>query len=450
MRRKRSSGPTQLRASVIAVGDELLNGFIINTNAAWLGRALAEVGVSVVAGTTVGDDVEAIAAAIADAAERVDVVVVSGGLGPTSDDRTRAGLAKAAGVDLLRHAEAEDALRTHLSRQGREPLPQHLVQVDLPAGATPLTNSAGSAPGIRMAVGTALVFALPGPPRELHAVAESGMLPELRRRGGVVRTRSLRTALIPESEVAALVAPIETAHPHVTVAYLAAPAEVVVRLTVSGVDQSAIDDAVDAAAEDVREALGDAVVGNADQTLAQAVVGLLAKADRTVAVAESLTGGAVAASLTDVVGASTVLRGGVVAYTVDAKRDVLGVDAQLLADHGPVHAGVARDMAQQARERFGADYGLATTGVAGPDPHAGAPVGLVHVAVAGPFSSVHVELHLHGDRDSIRRQSVVHALDLLRRTVLGLPPHRRSTDSAVGPAGAESVDDAERGTTPVP
>lgn len=427
MSRRRATSTTPLTVTVVAVGDELLNGFVVNTNAAWLGRALADVGVMVKGAATVGDDVGAIAAAVREAAALTDIVVVSGGLGPTSDDRTRAGLAEAAGVDLLRHGEAEDALRLQLARQGREPLPQHLVQVDLPAGAMPMANSAGSAPGIRMMIDRAVIYALPGPPRELQAVATAEMLPELRRRGGIVRTRSLRTALVPESEVAALVAPTEVSHPNVAVAYLAAPAEVVVRLTAYGKDQRQVDDAVDAASEDVREALGDVVVGDADQTLAQAVVGLLAKADRSVAVAESLTGGAVAAALTDVVGSSAVLRGGVVAYTVDAKREVLGVDGELLAEHGPVHAGVARQMAAGARDRFGADYGVATTGVAGPDPHEGASVGLVHVAVAGPFTTVAIELHLHGDRDVIRRQSVVYALDLVRRTVLGLPPHRRAS-----------------------
>jgi nicotinamide-nucleotide amidase len=407
---------------VLAVGDELLNGFIVNTNAAWLGRALTDAGCVITRSSAVGDDVEGIAQAITEALPRCDVIVISGGLGPTNDDRTRAALALLSGVELARDADAEEALRAHLARQGREPLAQHLVQVDLPRGSTALPNPVGTAPGIRMTVEGRLVVALPGPPSELRAVATGSLLPELRRRGGAVRVRSLRTALLPESEVAALVAPLEAAHPEVTVAYLAAPGEVVVRLLATGADEKTLGHRLDDAAEDVREALGDAVVGDADLTLAQAVLGLLAKADRTVAVAESLTGGGVAAALTDVPGASVVLRGGVVAYSTDAKREVLGVDAGLLADHGPVHPGVAREMAARVKERFGADYGVGTTGVAGPDPQDGRPVGLVHVAVAGPSRTVAVELHLHGDREAIRRQTVVQALDLLRRTVLGLPP----------------------------
>lgn len=424
MSRKKAGPPRPQRATVIAVGDELLTGFILNTNAAWLGRALAGVGCAVVHAHTVGDSVEAIAATITAAIQGSDVVVISGGLGPTPDDRTRAGLAKAAGVELASHAEAEQALREHLHRQGRQPSAQHLVQVDLPEGSTPLPNPAGTAPGVKMVVGGVLVMALPGPPSELRAVAQGSLLPELRKRGGVVRTKSLRTALLPESEVAALVGPIEAKHPEVAVAYLAAPAEVVVRLTASGADEQALGAIVDEASEDVREVLGDAVVGDADLSLAQAVVGLLAKAARTVAVAESLTGGSVASAITDVPGASVVLRGGVVSYSTESKRDVLGVDADLLDREGPVHAGVAREMAARARELFGADYGVGTTGVAGPDPQGERPVGLVHVAVVGPSSTISVELHLHGDREAIRRQSVVQALDLLRRTVLGLPPRK--------------------------
>jgi nicotinamide-nucleotide amidase len=411
-----------LRAAVIAVGDELLNGFIINTNAAWLGRALVDAGCVVVRSAAVGDDPEAIAAALAEAWADAEVIVVSGGLGPTSDDRTRTALSAWTGAPLRRDEGAESMLRAHLARQGREPLAQHLVQVDLPEGASALPNPVGTAPGIRMVRDGRLVVALPGPPAELRAVAEGSLLPELKRRGGSVRTRSLRTALLPESEVAALVEPLEARHPDVSVAYLAAPGEVVVRLVASGADEASLGRRLDEAAEDVREALGDAVVGDADLSLAQAVVGLLAKADRTVAVAESLTGGGVAASVTDVPGSSVVLRGGVVAYSTSSKHEVLGVDAALLAEHGPVHAGVAREMASRVRELFGADYGVGTTGVAGPDPSGDRPVGLVHVAVAGPSRTVAVELHLHGDREAIRRQTVVQAMDLLRRTVLGLPP----------------------------
>jgi nicotinamide-nucleotide amidase len=420
MARRRPAGPQRL--VVIAVGDELLNGFVVNSNAAWLGRCAADAGAQVVEALTVRDDAATIARAVTEACAIADVVVLSGGLGPTSDDRTREGLAVAAGVPIELNAAAEAVLRDLLDRQGRIATAELLRQVELPQGATPIPNSAGSAPGVRLQIDGTVVIALPGPPRELRAVAEAGLVPELRSRRGSLVTLSLRTALLPESEVAALVGPLEPRHPEVAVAYLAAPAEVVVRLSASGADPDELGAVIDRAAEDVREVLGDAVVGDADRSLAEEVVGLLARVGRTVAVAESLTGGAVAAAFTDVPGASEVLRGGVVAYATASKASVLGVDETLLAEHGPVHAGVAREMAVRVREMFGADYGVATTGVAGPDPQGDVPVGVVHVAVAGPRAVTAVRRQLHGDRDVIRRQVTVAALDLVRRGVLGLPP----------------------------
>jgi len=422
-KRAKSTGVPQ-QVCIVAVGDELLNGFVVNTNAAWLGQRMSQIGVQVNCGRTVSDDEAVIVAAIRDALTTSDAVIVSGGLGPTSDDRTRHALAALAGVELVRDARAEGVLRERIEAQGRTVSAQHLTQVDLPAGAFAIANSAGTAPGIRMSIDDHVVYAVPGPPHEMRAVVEAGVVPDLvRRRRSFVVTRSLRTTLIPESEVAALIAPLEIRHPGVRVAYLSSPAEVVVRMTATGDDDARVTSLVESASEDAREALGDAVVGDAAHTLAQAVVGLLAAAGRSVAVAESLTGGAVASAITDVPGSSAMLKGGMVVYATESKEKVLGVDADLLALHGPVHAGVARQMAQRVREQFSADLGIGTTGVAGPDEQNGVPVGTVHVAIAGANSVTDVTLHLHGDRDTIRRQSVVHALDLLRRTVLGLPPH---------------------------
>jgi len=423
--RKRDRSGVPLQVCVVAVGDELLNGFVVNTNAAWLGQRMSQIGVQVNAGRIVADDEIAIAASVREALTTSDAVIVTGGLGPTSDDRTRHALALLAEVELVRDVRAESVLRERLEAQGRTASVQHLTQVDLPAGAAAIPNSAGTAPGIRMSIGDHVIYAVPGPPHEMRAVVDAGVVNDLvRRRRSFVLTYSLRTALIPESEVAAMIAPLEVRHTGVRVAYLASPAEVVVRMTATGDDDARVTALVDAASEDAREVLGDAVVGEASQTLAQAVVGLMAAAGRTVAVAESLTGGAIAAAITDVPGSSAMLKGGIVAYATEAKEDVLGVDVDLVALHGPVHPAVARAMAEAVRARFMCDYGIGTTGVAGPTEQNGKPVGTVHVAVAGPHHVVDVSLHLHGDRDTIRRQTVVQALDLLRRTVLGLPPRK--------------------------
>ena len=421
--RKSAKSKVPLTVCVIAVGDELLSGFKVNTNSSWIGQRLGELGIDVTAGRVVSDQVDVIAEAIADGLKQCQAVIVTGGLGPTCDDVTRAGLAMFAGVEVARDARAEAALRARFEQINRPILDTHLVQVDLPVGSSSIPNSVGSAPGVRMNFDDHVVYLVPGPPREMQAVMETGVVPDLvRRRSHFAVTKSLRTALLPETEVAALIADWASAHPEIAIAYLPSPAEVVVRLSTTGDDTKAVSTVLDAAAEDVREILGDAVVGEASQTLAQSVVALLTAAGRTVAVAESLTGGLIAAAMTDVPGSSAVLQGGVVSYSTQSKHDLLGVESALLEVHGPVHSGVAREMAEGVRERFQADLGLATTGVAGPAEQDGKPVGTLHLAIASATSEVDVTVHLRGDRTTIRRQSVVHALDLLRRTILGLPP----------------------------
>ncbi len=291
--RRRGAGPA-LSVGIVAIGDELLSGFKVDTNSAWIGQRLAEIGVPVVHRACAGDGVDQIAQAVGDALQRATAVIVTGGLGPTIDDRTREGIAQFAKVRCARDPRAEDLVRTRLASVGREVRESHLLQADLPQGAVALANAVGIAPGFKLSVKDALIFSVPGPPREMQAVVEAGVVPELlRRRTSMTATRSMRTALVPETAVAAVVEPMLQAHPEVAVAYLPSPAEVVVRLSVITDDErNGGTDAVahlEEAAEEVREALGDVVVGDAAHSLEEAVVTLLANAGRTVAVAESLT-----------------------------------------------------------------------------------------------------------------------------------------------------------------
>jgi nicotinamide-nucleotide amidase len=298
--------------------------------------------------------------------------------------------------------------------------PATAVQADLPAGARALDNPVGSAPGVLVEVGPAVVLAVPGVPRELEAMVAGGVLPELRARAGLppaVATRQLRVAVLGESLVAERLTALESALPEgVRLAYLAAPGDVRVRFT--GLDVPLLESLRERAAV----LLGDVVSGYDDETLPRTLLRLLLERRATVATAESLTGGAVAATLVDVPGISAVFRGGVVAYATDLKTALLDVPASGLAATGAVHEDVARAMAVGVRERLGADWGLATTGVAGPDPQDGVAAGTVVVAVAGPHEGdVAVRrLELRGDRASVRALSVVHVLDLLRRRLQGL------------------------------
>ena len=405
-----------LRSAVVAVGEELLLGDVVNGNAAWLGGVLAASGAPVVHSSAVGDDVDRIVTALRRAAEDADVVLVTGGLGPTSDDLTRDALAALAGVPLDRQPRLEQQLRDRFASFGYDMPDQVLRQADVPRGAAALDNPVGTAPGLRLEVDGRLVFALPGPPHELAAVAGAAVLPEIAERSGTTLvTRTLHCAGAGESDVAARVEQALTVPDGVVLAYLAGSGIVRVRLSAAGATPAEAHALLDPLVEVAAAALGDTVFGRDDDTLAGVVLARLRAQGATVAVAESLTAGLLGAALTSVPGASAAFRGGVLAYATDLKQALAGVPGPLLAAHGAVSAQIAGAMAAGVRERLGATYGVALTGVAGPDEQEGQPVGTVHVAVTGPEGAAVRSLRLPGDRDRVRALSVTTALDLLRR-----------------------------------
>ena len=409
-----------LRSAVVAVGDELLLGDIVNGNAAWLGERLAAAGAPVVHSSMVGDDVERIAAAVRRALEDAQVVLVTGGLGPTSDDVTRDAVAAVAGVPLVRSPELEQSLRERFAAYRYEMPAAVLRQADVPVGATPLDNPVGSAPGLRVEVGDALVFALPGPPHELAAVATGGVLAEVATRSGAVGlTRTLHCAGRGESEVAEIVERTLDLPPGVDLAYLAGGAVVRVRLTTVAPTQEQADAVRAPLVDALAEALGSTVFGRDGDTLPAVVLRRLVAAGETVAVAESLTGGLLGAALTELPGSSAAFRGGLLVYATDTKAALAGVPDDVLATDGAVSDETARALARGARERLGATWGVGVTGVAGPEAQEGKPVGTVHVAVDGPTGVRSVTRRLPGDRQRVRLLAVTGALDLLRRQ---LPP----------------------------
>ncbi len=405
--------PGRVGGAVVAVGDELLLGDIVNSNAAELGQALAGVGVPVVHSAMVGDDVDRLVTALRRGLQDAEVVVVTGGLGPTSDDLTRDALALVAGVPLERDLAIEQELRERFAAYGA-PMPLDVLrQADVPSGATPLANAAGTAPGLRLEVDGRLVFALPGPPHELRTVLRAHVLPELARRTGtVVTTRTLRCAGVGESAVAEVVERTVQVPEGVDLAYLAGGGIVRVRFTTAG-DPGVLEPIVTACAA----ALGNAVWGRDDDTLPGVVAARLRARGETVATAESLTGGSLGAALTELPGSSATYRGGLVVYATDSKASVADVPADVLAAHGAVSAQAAEALALGARQRLAADWGVATTGVAGPEPQEEQPVGTVHLAVAGPSGTTVRSVRLPGDRDRVRLLAVTGALDLLRRSL---------------------------------
>ena len=423
-----------MRVELVTIGDELLLGDTVNGNAAYLGRRLAEHGLEVTRSVVVGDELDTIVRALTEALSRADAVIATGGLGPTYDDLTRDALAKAAGVALVRNADLERRLRDRVAAAGREIQPMALRMADVPEGAGILTNSAGSAAGLRVELEGGVVYALPGVPFEMRTMAEEVVLPELAGEHRVAR-RTLRTAGLWESVVATRLAPVE-AMDGVRLAYLPDPAEVRIRISATvdtaggspgdGRDAAAL---LDEAERRARDLLGDAVYGTDEQTLDRVVHGLLAERSATVATAESLTGGLIGAELTRMPGSSATYLGGMVTYATALKQGMLGVPAELLERHGAVHPDVAAAMAAGVRERLGATYGVAVTGVAGPEPQDGQAVGTVFVAVAAADREPRViapSLPVPGTgpeaRGVIRRMTVVHALEQLRRVILGLGP----------------------------
>jgi nicotinamide-nucleotide amidase len=404
-----------VRSAVVAVGEELLLGDIVNGNAAWLGAQLAAVGAPVVHSCMVGDDVDRIVTAVRRALDDADVVLLTGGLGPTVDDLTRDAVARVLGVPLERDPAIEQALRDRFAAYGYPLPPAALRQADVPRGATPLDNPVGSAPGLRAELGEQLVVALPGPPHELAAVATEVLAELAARSGQVVVTRTLHCAGLGETQVAELVQGAIAVPEGVALAYLAGGGVVRVRLTTSAATDADADlllaPLVDAAAG----ALGDAVFGRDAESLAGVVLARLCAAGATVAVAESLTGGLLGAALTDLPGSSAAFRGGLQVYATDLKTALAGVPVEVLAEHGAVSEPTAAALAVGARDRLTATYGLSVTGVAGPDEQEVKPAGTLHVGLAGPQGVRTRTMRLPGDRARVRLLAVTAALDLLRR-----------------------------------
>jgi nicotinamide-nucleotide amidase len=373
----------------------------------------------------VGDNVDRIVDALRLAGSRSDVVLVTGGLGPTQDDITRDALGVLLGVRMVRHPELEGMLREKFRSFGRRDMPEsNLRQADVPDGARYITPDRGTAPGLAAELpGGARVYAVPGVPEEMVEMMEGTILPELASASGsgVVRSRILRCAGIGESALAERVDDLFSASANPTIAFLASSGEVKVRITAKAASASEADRLIEPVAEEVRRRLGDEVFSSEDESLEQAVVRLLAASGKRLACAESITGGGIGARITSVPGASGVFVGSAVVYVNEAKMGVLGVSAETLEGPGPVSEECAREMAAGARRVFGSDLGLALTGAAGPEPHGGAPPGTIWIALEGDDVAHARGFQVPGERDRVRRWAGQAALDLLRRFLEGRP-----------------------------
>jgi nicotinamide-nucleotide amidase len=410
---------------VVTIGTELVLGQTIDTNAAYLARACAAIGARVVRKTSVPDEPALIRDALAGALGRTGVVVTSGGLGPTRDDRTKDVVADLFGVPLVTDDESLARLEARWRRLGRPgAMPEaNRTQAQHPAGATILPNPRGSAPGIWLEGPPGLVVMLPGVPHEFRGLADEEVVPRLAARWGegrVTRSRTLRTTGIPESQLADLVGPLEDTLSPATLAYLPSFDGVDLRLTAWRMPPAEADAALARAAARLRDAVGDRCYGEDAADLAAVVLARAGAAGARVAVAESCTGGLVGVRLTSVPGASAAFAGGIIAYDDAVKTRDLGVPADLIAAHGAVSEPVVRAMAAGAQRRFGAEAAAAISGIAGPDGGtAEKPVGTVWLCGAWRGEQRAVRIGFPGDRSEVRGRAAQAALDLLRRL---LPP----------------------------
>lgn len=420
-----------LQASILSVGSELLLGDLTDTNATWLSQRLTELGVEVVAHVAAGDDLEPLADAVRWLAERSDVLLIGGGLGPTHDDLTREAVAEAAGVALESRADLEELIIQRFAAMGARMPARNLQQARIPAGATAYPP-VGTAPtfSLELALGErrCLVHALPGVPWELQELFERDVVPTILERtgGGVTVTRVVHVSGQGESSVAEDLEPLlrELERDRAaTLSLLAKQREIEVRLTVSAQDREAAHAASQPLVERVLELIGASVAGVDDESLETVILRLLDGLGQTVATAESCTAGEVVARLAVPAGASSVVRGGMASYATQVKVDVLGVDEVLIDEHGPTSEPVTRAMAQRAREVFGADWGVGITCAAGPSGQGSAEVGDSYWALAHPDGTV--ECHhrnLPGDRTTVRARLGTAALELLKRRLVEQGP----------------------------
>ena len=367
-----------------------------------------------------------IADALRLALHRADVVILTGGLGPTADDVTREGIAEALGLELERRPEIERFLREKFARLGRDMPQSNLRQCDVPRGARYILPGRGTAPGLVIETPEGKrAYAVPGVPAEMREMLEGAIVPELVALAGqaAIVSRMVRVVGVPEARVGELLDDLFATSTNPTVAYLASEGEVRVRLSAKGRSPGEAAALIAPVEEEVRRRLGDAVYGADDETLESVVGHLLGERELRVATAESVTAGGLAARIADAPGASAYLAGAVVAYSPRAKREVLGVSEEVLSN-GTVTEACALEMARGARRVFGAEVGVSLTGVAGPDPLEGHPPGTLWVAVVTDDGEATRSFRAPGDRAQVRRWAQVIALDLLRRHLMGLRASR--------------------------
>lgn len=411
-----------MNAEILAVGTELLMGQIANTNAQYLSSRFADLGIDVYYHSVVGDNPGRLKSSLERALARSNIVITTGGLGPTKDDLTKETIAETLGLPLVVHQESLDNIRNFFEKQHRHMCDNNAKQAYLPAGSRIIPNRNGTAPGCIIEHGEKVVIMLPGPPKEMIPMFEETVFPYFEgKTGQIIGSRMVKVFGIGESEVETRLMDLIEQQTNPTIAPYVGVGEITLRVTAKCHDRSEVEEKIAPVIDKIRDRLGDYVYSDAGETLEEVVFRLLAEKGWTLSTAESCTGGMLASRLISIPGASRVFDRGFVTYSNAAKVEELGVSQKTLDMWGAVSRQTAEEMVKGLVERTKTTAGLAVTGIAGPDggtPEK--PVGLVYVAACLNGKVESVELHLRGDRERVRTMSCHHALDLLRKMLLGI------------------------------
>ncbi|MFP4053569.1 MAG: competence/damage-inducible protein A [Phycisphaerae bacterium] len=405
-------------ANILAVGDELVSGQTVDSNSAYLARQLALLGIPTPRHETVADDLDALTAAFARAADLADVVLVTGGLGPTVDDLTRQALANALDEDLRLDEDRLREIEAFFTRHGRQMANANKTQAMVPVSAEAIPNRVGTAPGIAAELNGSRVFVMPGVPHEMREMFAHSVAPRLQGGSGVIVHRLLHTFGTGESDLGQKIGDLMKRGRNPAIGTTAKAGQVGIRIVARAETREEAERMITSDRVELEQRLGGLIIGADGDTMASVLGESLRNAGQTLAAAESCTGGLIGKEMTDVAGASDYFLGGVIAYSNEIKQKVLGVELGLLVDHGAVSEPVARAMAEGVRRRFDSDWGIGVTGIAGPGGGSEEkPVGTVYIGIAGPGGT---QVHRHvfpGDREFVRARTALAALNYVRTAV---------------------------------
>ncbi len=411
-----------MKAEILAVGTELLMGQIVNTNAQYISSKLPEAGVGVYYHSVVGDNPARLEDSLKLALERCDIVITTGGLGPTQDDLTKETISRVCGKKLVIHEESLNKIKNYFSRLGRQMTPNNEKQAYMPEGCIVLKNNNGTAPGCIIEMGEKAVIMLPGPPVEMKPMFLDYVMPYFKNKGAYsLESVILRVFGIGESAMETKIMDLIDGQTNPTIATYAKEGEVTIRITASVPMGQSAEQILLPVVNEIKRRTGENLYSDKDETLDSVAAGLLLENNITIATAESCTGGLISEMLTDVPGISKVFMGGAVTYSNEAKMEYLGVKEQTLKAHGAVSRETAAEMAEGIRKRLKTDIGISVTGIAGPGGGTDEkPVGLVYVGLSGEGGTITKELRLSGNRKKIRTITALNVFDLIRRHVLKL------------------------------